>query len=431
MTKRSYTGEMRLSTLEDVYEVSYYYDADGNMMESVVRAQTGDLMSIQWTIYVNKHFERQVDWVVDTSIPEVVESHYYYRLYYYAGDMRIAEDYYQNGVPTHYPLVTDHLNSQSLMVANTDGTVYNEMRYTAFGEIRASSGLTPTEFRYTGQLRQAELGLYYYVARWYDPEIAHFVQADTIVPKTSVVASFDRYAYVNFNPIVYKDPTGHRLTVEDSMFDGKSKASNPYVRTFAYYPFIRDRELLEFKNALNPQVRLAYESQSSSPKVFSAKIFKGEFSGLTNRPEEVKDIIKTAATNWFNSWRSSSVNQSGKLWADVANWLYAAMESSKGAVDNLIRGYDDHTRPKAQDYAIDILETITSSENLNDPHVYVNEAMYWANESYYDSHPEFNGRSPREEGIVFQIIALDTFYVITGVEDHWIKTGVEHEYKNK
>ena len=49
--------------------------------------------------------------------------------------------------------LTDHLGSTSI-TANQDGSLYSELRYTAFGEIRYSSGITPTDFQYTGQLRQ-------------------------------------------------------------------------------------------------------------------------------------------------------------------------------------------------------------------------------------------------------------------------------------
>jgi len=75
--------------------------------------------------------------------------------------------------------------------------------------VRASYGLTPTDYRYTGQLEQAELGLYYYVARWYDPYLNHWVQPDTYVPESQGVLGRDRYAYASFNPIKYNDPTGH------------------------------------------------------------------------------------------------------------------------------------------------------------------------------------------------------------------------------
>ncbi len=44
-------------------------------------------------------------------------------------------------------------------------------------------------------------------ARWHDPSLGRFAQADSIVP--GGVLGLDRYAYVNNNPLRYNDPTGH------------------------------------------------------------------------------------------------------------------------------------------------------------------------------------------------------------------------------
>jgi RHS repeat-associated protein len=85
--------------------------------------------------------------------------------------------------------------------------------YKAFGATRFTSGTTPTSYRYTapwGHPREEiSFGLYYYGARWYDPALGHFVQADTIVPDASHAGDYHRYAYTRFNPVKYTDPTGH------------------------------------------------------------------------------------------------------------------------------------------------------------------------------------------------------------------------------
>ncbi len=47
----------------------------------------------------------------------------------------------------------------------------------------------------------------FYNARWYDPAIGRFAQADSIVPPG--VQGYDRYAYANNNPLKYTDPSGH------------------------------------------------------------------------------------------------------------------------------------------------------------------------------------------------------------------------------
>jgi len=41
--------------------------------------------------------------------------------------------------------------------------------------------LTAIRYRFTGQREEAALGLYDYNARWYDPRLGRFVQADSIV----------------------------------------------------------------------------------------------------------------------------------------------------------------------------------------------------------------------------------------------------------
>ena len=89
------------------------------------------------------------------------------------------------------------------------------MKYTAFGEIRDINGSSPTDYLYTGQRKEVEFGLSYYVARWYDPSTAHFVQADTVIPAPGVSGAWDRYAYVLNNPLKYIDPTGHVLDTPD------------------------------------------------------------------------------------------------------------------------------------------------------------------------------------------------------------------------
>lgn len=52
-----------------------------------------------------------------------------------------------------------------------------------------------------------------YNARYYSPQIQQFISADTIVPDPMNVLSFNRYAYVDNNPILFLDPNGHEKVV--------------------------------------------------------------------------------------------------------------------------------------------------------------------------------------------------------------------------
>ncbi len=99
--------------------------------------------------------------------------------------------------------------NSTTVTADANGNLLSETRYSAFGEIRYSNGATVTDKLYTGQQQETEIGLDYYIARFYDPVIAHFIQPDSLIPQASASASYDRYAYVNGNPINFNDPSGH------------------------------------------------------------------------------------------------------------------------------------------------------------------------------------------------------------------------------
>jgi RHS repeat-associated protein len=95
------------------------------------------------------------------------------------------------------------------------------------GEVRATWTSSPSTtpaykmplYTYTGQAADLDdpttsgvtegFGLMFYNARWYDPYLNHFVQADTIIP--GGVQGLDRYAAMNNNPIRYNDPSGHMI----------------------------------------------------------------------------------------------------------------------------------------------------------------------------------------------------------------------------
>lgn len=125
------------------------------------------------------------------------------RSYYYAGALRIAMRDEERGVSWIYG---DHLGSISV-TADKNGNLTSKTTYTPWGTTRNISGSNPSDYGFTGQRKEDDI--YYYGARWYDPAIGRFMQADTIVPlNVQGTQAFDRYAYVNNNPLRYTDPTG-------------------------------------------------------------------------------------------------------------------------------------------------------------------------------------------------------------------------------
>lgn len=164
------------------------------------------------------------------------------------GRMTIAVRTVQGTTDTLNWILGDHLGSTSV-TANEDGSWNSTLKYTAFGEVRYNSGITPTEYRFTNQLEQIEIGLYYYGARWYDSVSAHFVQADTYVPESQGVKAWDRYAYVLNSPLKYTDPSGHWVVETnkpeaevriEAYISASNRTDNPYLVEYysvaaAYY----------------------------------------------------------------------------------------------------------------------------------------------------------------------------------------------------
>jgi len=100
----------------------------------------------------------------------------------------------------------DHLGSASL-ATDASGARVSAMRYTPFGETRV--GDAPTDRRFTGQRQEAGIGLYDYGARFYSASLGRFISSDTIIPDLKEPQDFNRYTYVENNPLKYLDPTGH------------------------------------------------------------------------------------------------------------------------------------------------------------------------------------------------------------------------------
>jgi RHS repeat-associated protein len=98
----------------------------------------------------------------------------------------------------------------SSVTTDANGVKTASALYKAFGETRYTLGNLGTDYHFTGQRNEAALGIYYFNARWYDGSLGRFLSPDSIVPTgTQGTQAWDRYAYVNNNPVRYTDPTGH------------------------------------------------------------------------------------------------------------------------------------------------------------------------------------------------------------------------------
>jgi RHS repeat-associated protein len=178
----NYDAGNRLVSVTGAATASFSYDADDKQVIGTVNGVT--------TYYVGQHYEKKSG---------VVSK------YYFAGATRLAV---RTGGTLSF-LLGDHLGSSSVRT-DSNGALSAQELYKAFGESRYAYGSLGTDYKFTGQRSETSLGIYFFQSRWFDPSLGRFLSPDSIIPtQTQGTQAWDRYAFVNNNPVRYNDPTGH------------------------------------------------------------------------------------------------------------------------------------------------------------------------------------------------------------------------------
>ena len=100
----------------------------------------------------------------------------------------------------------DHLGSSSY-ITNLDGEVSQHIEYVPFGEvfIEERNNTWNTPYLFNAKELDEETGMYYYGARYMDPQNSMWLGVD---PLTEKYPNLTGYCYTNNNPVKYIDPTG-------------------------------------------------------------------------------------------------------------------------------------------------------------------------------------------------------------------------------
>ena len=132
--------------------------------------------------------------------------------YLYANGMRIAK---KTGATVKY-FHSDHLGSTRL-VTDSSGQPTFESDYKPFGQDANATGTE--KYTFTGQYSEADIGLYYFGARWYDASLGRFISEDPIKGSMLSSQSQNPYVYCMNNPLRYVDPSG-MMTVDHIEVNG-------------------------------------------------------------------------------------------------------------------------------------------------------------------------------------------------------------------
>ena len=186
---------------------SYTWDVE-NRLTSVTLPGTGGTVNFKYD-----PFGRRIEKVAPTATT----------IYAYDGANMTEElggggsllAYYTQGAGLDQPLAMTgsggtyfyHADGLGSITSLTDGSgqLAATYVYDSFGKVTASTGAIENPFQYTGRELDSETGLYYYRARYYDPQVGRFLGED---PARFAGDKANFYTYVGNNSANHTDPTG-------------------------------------------------------------------------------------------------------------------------------------------------------------------------------------------------------------------------------
>jgi RHS repeat-associated protein len=199
-----------------------------------------------------------------------------------------------------YYVHSDHLGS-TVAVSDADGVAVGRVQYDPYGEVLTSTlPADLTDRLFTGVRFDGTIGLYQMGARWYDPALGRWMQADTIVPEPGNPQDLNRYTYVRNNPLRYTDPSGHWI------FEGGP--GDPYF--------------------IGPWL---YEAQRRQDFITSHAPTTGEFVAVVTSPFWAAGLALGFETMAIGLWEAGGIAYETVLWWATEKWIEAGLRGGEAA----------------------------------------------------------------------------------------------------
>ncbi|ASV12350.1 hypothetical protein B2G51_12380 [Leptospira santarosai] len=200
LTKRiSVDSQDRITQIQDGNNAilgSYWYDESGFRIRRSALEEKNNVFTNVEILYPSKFYG--LEFIESENVITSVNN-------VYLNGVRIAA-MNEAGALAYY--LTDQVDSVS-HVLDDEGNTLSQIQYQPYGETFVQRGDLNFSPKYNSQELDRESGFYFYNARYYDPGIARFTSADTIIDGEFDTQGWNRFSYVKGNPIGAKDPSGH------------------------------------------------------------------------------------------------------------------------------------------------------------------------------------------------------------------------------
>ena len=212
-------------------------------------------------------------------------------------------------------------------VTDKKGEFYEHTEYTSSGESWVNEKVTGNAdlpYKYTSKEQDAETGLYYYGARYYDARTSRWISTDPILesylsgkPAGGVYdpSNLDLYSYVGNNPIKYVDPDGKHKWVLKS--DTVSNIANRQRNGEKIYVPVMDSKgkitgSFDFSEGFNIQGAYKYKTSQGNrylkPENLVGAVINeqdGFLSVETSKKSNNYELAKTMVDEWVDDTSSA------------------------------------------------------------------------------------------------------------------------------
>ncbi len=246
------------------------------------------------------------------------------------------------------PAVTSYYHFDALgsvtALTNSSGNTVEVYEYDVYGRVGATDANHPNRILFTGREYDKETGLYYYRARYYNPQIGRFLQTDPV----GYEAGMNLYRYCRNNSVNSTDPFGLDPTDKKKLSGARDFNSPDAAALAASQDIFENGDCIEYlyfiyayKNPADPcKVLYGYTAplpgeEHAMPlgsELEAAELVPAPYTGVVafghSHPPSAFDEERTRFSrddfNTIDDWGIDAYLLTG--WGDV--WAYDMPESS-------------------------------------------------------------------------------------------------------
>lgn len=239
--KMTYTKDNRLETVDGH---SVHYDEDGNLLSIANGTEKYHYNSRNQLVqtgttrygYDAENVRTSMTWNGKTTRYVVDELEELSRVLMETDDKGKPKAYYIYGhgligredAQGHYLSYHADSRGSTTILTDSQGKVTDRYTYGLYGELEKHEGTTQQPFCYNGRdgVMTDPNGLYYMRARYYHPGLKRFLNRDVLRGDIIEGQTFNRFAYVNGDPVGFIDPLG-LMRCSKGAGKGKPQKHNP------------------------------------------------------------------------------------------------------------------------------------------------------------------------------------------------------------